>query len=262
MPKYRPIHTGMRDHPLGYDPYSPRITHYERIEDEMENINRIRSMHQQRVDEFNTKKGVRLPIAPFIPEDRQAILNQIRIIFDEVLELVNAAGVDLGVRYHGTGAGGEIPVCKALLRYKNNPTRKVDIKEVADGFADVSVTITGLLSMFGISDLGLLEKVDESNLDKYNVPKCEFCNAAMQEVMPASSTTPAVYECMEIGCNLEGVGHKVKGHYIDNEGKLKKPSNWEERHKYDIQEVLLNQGMPEELLLAHHRRNYESEQAG
>ncbi len=251
MAKYKPIHTGMKDHPYGQNLIGPYITHYERVEEmsTTETINRVRSVHQLQVDDFNERKGVRLPISPFIP-DRDGILNQIRIIFDEVLELVQGAGVDIGVRYHGAGAGGIVPIAKSVMRYETNP-RPVDIKEVVDGFADVSVTITGLLSMFGVADLPVLKKVDESNLDKYNIPICHVCGIIMQM---DDNGPPAIYHCQNPECSFDG---EVKGHYVDGEGKLKKPSNWEERHKYDIQEVLINQGMPESMLLPKHRINKE-----
>ena len=76
------------------------------------------------------------------------IKGQAESLLEEMWELLDGMGVEIN--------NGILTVDR----------KKVDLVKFADGVADVSVVITGLLVLFGIKDKELLEVVDASNLKK------------------------------------------------------------------------------------------------
>lgn len=116
-----------------------------------------KSYHQQRVEAFMKKAKQDVPNTPTIPSEAVRILRA-KLIWEEVMELINDG---LGVRPVPV-AGGSKPGEVEFECFK-----PADIVLVADGCADISVVNTGCLSAFGISDMSILDEVDENNLAKF-----------------------------------------------------------------------------------------------
>lgn len=132
---------------------------------------RERTTHQQRIDEFMRKAGQDVPDSPTMPSEEVRLLRA-KLIWEEVLETIQALGVDLTF---GNGWMFDDQTSHRLPKMPK-PTWAVkgelNLKEVADGCADISVVTIGTLSACGIADARLLEEVDRSNLSKFSVPKC------------------------------------------------------------------------------------------
>jgi len=112
--------------------------------------------HYDRIKAFMQKVGQATPEKATIPDKKTRILRA-KLILEEALETVEA----LGVRVHIGGT----EVLEEGLVYADSG--QVDLQEVADGCADISVVTMGTLIAFGIDDEPLLEEVDESNLRKF-----------------------------------------------------------------------------------------------
>lgn len=112
--------------------------------------------HYQRVKDFMQKVGQDTPEGAVIPDAKIRILRA-KLILEEALETVEA----LGVTVHHSGH----QITEEGLEYAApNP---VDLKEVVDGCADISVVTIGTLIAFGVDDEPVLEEVDASNLRKF-----------------------------------------------------------------------------------------------
>lgn len=84
------------------------------------------------------------------------------LILEEALETVEALGIDLLVEITRTDNMLDMENFQ-FIESENGP----DLKEIADGCADISVVTTGTLIACGIRDSPLLEEVDRSNLSKF-----------------------------------------------------------------------------------------------
>ncbi|MDA0683314.1 MAG: hypothetical protein O2797_07415 [Bacteroidetes bacterium] len=113
--------------------------------------------HYQRVKDFMQRVGQDTPEKATIPDEGIRILRA-KLILEEALETVAA----LGVTVHASGA----EVLEEGLEY--TAPNAVDLKEVVDGCADISVVTIGTLIAFGIDDEPVLEEVDASNLRKFS----------------------------------------------------------------------------------------------
>ena len=112
--------------------------------------------HYDRVKAFMQKVGQATPEIATIPDSKIRILRA-KLILEEALETVEA----LGVHVHIEG----VELLEEGLVYSASDT--VNMQEVADGCADISVVTIGTLIAFGIDDEPLLEEVDASNLRKF-----------------------------------------------------------------------------------------------
>lgn len=107
--------------------------------------------------------------APENPDEADVLDNHLRIararlILEEALETVNR-GLCLEVSLKEIASSGRRTVC--LENMELTPNRAtVDMVELADGCADLSVVATGTLVTYGIADKALLEEVDNNNLLK------------------------------------------------------------------------------------------------
>jgi len=115
--------------------------------------------HYQRVKEFMQKVGQDTPSRLTTPEEKTRILRA-KLIIEEALETVTAMGVEVRV-------GGEdgVVIEDEALHY--SAPGEVDVVEVVDGCADISVVTTGTLIAFGVDDEPVLQEVDDSNLRKF-----------------------------------------------------------------------------------------------
>ena len=112
--------------------------------------------HYNRVKTFMQKVGQDTPEVATIPDEKTRILRA-KLILEEALETVDALGVRVQIGGHELEEEG--------LVYSGG--KEVNMQEVADGCADISVVTIGTLIAFGIDDEPLLEEVDESNLRKF-----------------------------------------------------------------------------------------------
>ncbi|MGB1048433.1 MAG: hypothetical protein ACPG3U_01970 [Rhodothermales bacterium] len=112
--------------------------------------------HYARVKEFMQKVGQDTPEGATIPDAKIRILRA-KLILEEALETVSALGVSVHSHGHEVTEGG--------LEYA--APNEVDLKEVVDGCADISVVTIGTLIAFGVDDEPVLEEVDASNLRKF-----------------------------------------------------------------------------------------------
>ena len=105
------------------------------------------------------KVGQDTPDQLTTPSDKIRILRA-KLILEEALETVHAMGVEVR-------ADGELgkPVQEETLHY--SASGEVDVVEVVDGCADISVVTIGTLIAFGVDDEPVLEEVDASNLRKF-----------------------------------------------------------------------------------------------
>jgi len=92
-----------------------------------------------------------VPIIPKIPDYDTRCLRA-KLILEEALETINALGLHI-----------EIDLDK-IYEYK----KEINLTEIADGCADLSVVTIGTLSACGIDDFGLLALIDENNLKKFD----------------------------------------------------------------------------------------------
>lgn len=115
--------------------------------------------HYNRVKEFMQKVGQDTPDRVTIPDDKIRILRA-KLILEEALETVHALGVEVL-------AGGEEGTLIQEKSLHYSAPGKVDVIEVVDGCADISVVTMGTLIAFGVDDDPVLEEVDESNLRKF-----------------------------------------------------------------------------------------------
>ncbi len=115
--------------------------------------------HYNRVKEFMKKVGQDTPDRLTTPDEKIRILRA-KLILEEAIETVHALGVEVR-------AGGEKgpPIDEKSLHY--SAPGEVDVVEVVDGCADISVVTIGTLIAFGVDDEPVLEEVDESNLRKF-----------------------------------------------------------------------------------------------
>jgi len=112
--------------------------------------------HYNRVKEFMQRVGQDTPEIATEPSEKIRILRA-KLILEEALETVEA----LGVRVLNEG----VEVTEDGLVY--DAPGEVNLQEVADGCADISVVTIGTLIAFGIDDDPLLKEVDASNLRKF-----------------------------------------------------------------------------------------------
>lgn len=94
--------------------------------------------------------------------DEETRILRAKLILEEAFETVRALGVDADLF-----GSFSIAECEEEIQYRISPTFDFDMKEVADGCADVSVVTIGTLISCGIADQCLLEMVDQNNLDKF-----------------------------------------------------------------------------------------------
>ncbi len=119
--------------------------------------------HYTRVRVFMQKIGQATPASPVVPDEKTRLLRA-KLILEEAIETIRAMGV--GVRLRDTeGQEGLVTVDPHELSFYING--EVDLEEVVDGCADISVVTIGTLIAFGVDDEPVLEEVDQANLRKF-----------------------------------------------------------------------------------------------
>lgn len=120
-----------------------------------------RSFHQTMVDSLQRGIGNHVPPYPELASD-DILLMQCRLLVEETLETLLAAGVSIHQDEHGD------VTLKGLEFYRHG---SADLVGIADGAADVMVIAAGMLSLNGISDESLLWEVNVNNLLKIGTGK-------------------------------------------------------------------------------------------
>lgn len=129
----------------------------------------LKSEHQKSVLKLmNTIRNLgdlpSLPTKPAIP-DGKMILAQAKLIWEEVFELFDACNIAVVLKQELGEKTAILPVDIDLhiLDYPED----LDLPHIAKEIADISVVNTGMACEFGISDLPVLEAVDDNNLAKF-----------------------------------------------------------------------------------------------
>ncbi len=125
----------------------------------------MRSLHQQRVDQFMAKAGQDTPDYPCIPDEPTRILRA-TLILEESLETIRGLGVDVMIEPM-MSQRSPVALHDTMYTLQCNKHRVPDLVEIADGCADISVVTTGTLSACGLADTPFIEAVDEANLQKF-----------------------------------------------------------------------------------------------
>ena len=115
--------------------------------------------HYDRVKDFMQRVGQPTPERLTLPDEQTRILRA-KLILEEALETVRA----LGVQVRTGGADGDV-IDDENLTFQ--AAGEVDLVEVVDGCADISVVTIGTLISIGVDDEPVLEEVDASNLRKF-----------------------------------------------------------------------------------------------
>lgn len=126
------------------------------------------STHQDNIEDFMDKAGQDVPKKPTIPSHEIRLLRA-RLILEETIETISALGFEL---YY---ENNEDCYDYHYLTFENLEFRqitaineKINLAEIADGCADLSVVTIGTLSACGIADEPLLDLIDENNLSKFD----------------------------------------------------------------------------------------------
>lgn len=176
-----------------------------------------KSWHARQVHDFMNKAEQDIPPTPVIPDEETRILRA-RLILEEALETINK-GLGIKVRVWDSFVGESFDVDESTIElFKDG---EPDLVELADGCADLRVVTTGTLLACGIhNDEELQRLVDESNLAKFEVPKCPMHQTSM--IRNSASTAPeGQYICQVVDC-----GECLTGPYRRSDGKWIKPPDW------------------------------------
>lgn len=166
---------------------------------------RIKSDHQYMVERFMKLAGQELPEKPCIPSEGVRILRA-KLTFEEAVreKILEGFAVDIYVD------GVKIEL-NSVFEFRISDQRKPDLVKILDGCCDTAVVNTGDLSACGISDMKPQRIIDESNLEKFEIPVC--CGVAM------THTGRGNYNC------LDCLSMKL-GPYRRDDGKFMKGPDW------------------------------------
>jgi predicted HAD superfamily Cof-like phosphohydrolase len=123
--------------------------------------------HVQQVRNFMSLAGQELPPKPVVPDEATRLLRA-KLILEEAMETIRALGVD--VRYPVPSGGSVASYSELVLQdhgFVFGACFPVDLIQVADGVADLTVVATGTALACGIDPEPIQELVDESNLKKF-----------------------------------------------------------------------------------------------
>lgn len=124
------------------------------------------SPHQQRIVLFMEKAGQDVPNFPIIPSADIRVLRA-KLILEEAMETIRGLGVNV-MHVNGFGQQAARNISHSgELEFNARSESDVDIVEVVDGCADISVVTIGTLVAFGIADRPIIEAVDAANLAKF-----------------------------------------------------------------------------------------------
>lgn len=115
-------------------------------------------IHQSRVEQFMKLAKQDIPDSPEVPDAKIRLLRA-RLILEEAYETIQALGCDV--------IESVDPSKKFDCIVEVEDSSKIDLSEVLDGLADISVVCTGCASSCGVDMEPILEEVDNNNLSKF-----------------------------------------------------------------------------------------------
>jgi len=180
--------------------------------------------HLSRIIAFMEKAKQEVPDKPCIPSGDVRVLRA-KLILEEALETVRGLGVHVMGIDRSTKAEVLVSATDNQLKFYDRGEDQVDIEEVADGCADVSVVTMGTLIAFGIDDEPILEAVDEANLSKFHTP-CPKCGHG--ETKPSRIKEDALLgwgSCTKCGHSFRG-GAPPERRQVDEEATLATPEDY------------------------------------
>lgn len=127
----------------------------------------IKSIHQQRIEEFMRRADGLAPGKQGIPEKPEVPAEAVRclrarLILEEAIETVIALGFNISATLNGS-----FILSADTLWLHPNDSKQIELHGIADGCADLSVVTIGTLSACGLPDEPILREVDENNLAKF-----------------------------------------------------------------------------------------------
>lgn len=125
----------------------------------------MRSVHQQRVDEFMRLAQQELPEKPLMNPSFEIRRLRAKLILEEALETIyNGLGIIVTVRSPKV-PGHWLLELDNQFQFQDNDS--FDMIETIDGCCDIKVVTTGTLSALGIPDEPFQDEVDKNNLAKF-----------------------------------------------------------------------------------------------
>ncbi len=121
--------------------------------------------HERRVRQMQRLFGQVIPDAPQVPNGAR-MLSQLRMLFEEVLEALQAAGVAIDVWDHRNEEAVAINVRPGSFRLVAQKVPNDCLPHLVKELADVSVTLVGMFAACGIRMEPILEAVDANNIEK------------------------------------------------------------------------------------------------
>jgi len=178
-----------------------------------------------RVKEFMQKIPQDTPEEICIPamEIRQL---RAKLIFEEAIETIDALGVEVGMLEGDTW----YPYILDDDTIFRNNDKQTNLIGIIDGCNDIQVVTLGTLISCGVPDVPFQREVDESNLRKFEPPKCPKCNIEMYIITFNVDGQEDAWYCPTWDCAGKGKGNtklsKEAGPYRREDGKWIKPPYW------------------------------------
>jgi predicted HAD superfamily Cof-like phosphohydrolase len=131
--------------------------------------------HYERIKQFMQLAKQDTPENPIMPDLKTRKLRA-ALILEEVLETIEGLGLKVVIELDEDKVNGllqeldEYEVAEVSVKKKKFTlveSGKPNLKDIADGIADISVVSIGTLVACGVTDKGLLEMVDQNNLEKF-----------------------------------------------------------------------------------------------
>lgn len=149
---------------------------------------RIKSVHQQRVEELMRLCRQNVPDIPVMPDEKTRKLRA-NLILEEALETIRDLGFNPVLEFSGDKKTVSVKDV-ALI-----PTGCESLQGIADGCADVIVVTTGTLSACGMSDVAIQEEVDNNNLTKFGPG--HYWREDGKLIKPPNHTPPDIKKVLE-----------------------------------------------------------------
>ena len=156
--------------------------------------------HQLRIESFMKLAGQELPQSPVVPDIK---IRQLRgvLILEEGFETISALGFKVNARFRLPGADTDTDtdtiIDGDLIKYELEAKEfqeNIDLVEIVDGCADISVVTIGTLSACGVSDSPILHEVDDNNLAKFGPGS--YIRDDGKLVKPPDHTPPRIAEAL------------------------------------------------------------------
>jgi len=165
---------------------------------------RAKTPHQLKVEQFMRGIGRPVPDKPQLPSDPDLLVIWGRLMLEELFEYFDSVGV--AVMLDGTAMHHRPIRFQDLHLYKL--PQASDLVGIVDDAADMQVISTGMLSLCGVADVGVLETVDDNNLLKVDPAKGGYIDSVSGKfIKPKDHPKPDFRACLE----AQGWRHESDG---------------------------------------------------